>query len=94
MNSGKLLNIATVASAYAHVDENVELPSTYHPSHVKHPETFYVPKPGKNPTSELVEDYDKYPFELFRPYVKEVKRDSRAVYYGFCDEFMALIQKS
>lgn len=89
----QLENIAIVAKAYARV-EGKELPSTYAPP-VKKPETMYVLKEGRQASLRgLKKDYDLYPFEVFRPYVKEVRRDSQGRYYDLCDEFLALLRKS
>jgi hypothetical protein len=94
MDKHRLENIAIVAKAYAKVEEKKELPSIYPPPGVKNPETMYVPKEGKKYSSALAADYDQYPFEIFRPYVQEVRRDSQGVYYGLCDEFLALLRKA
>jgi hypothetical protein len=95
MDRNKLENIAFVARAYAKLDENAELPSVYPPSFAKNPQTIYVIKEGKKASPRgLKEDYDLYPFEIFRPYVTEVRRDSQGIYYRLCDEFMALLQRS
>jgi hypothetical protein len=69
--------------AYSTVDERGELPSTYI---ARNPRYFYVPKPGKNPSSGLKKDYILYDFQIFRPYVKEVRRDSQGIYYTLVDE--------
>ena len=76
-------NIKVVLKAYSMVNERGELPSTY-PS--RNPRYFYVPKPGKDPSSGLEKDYTKYDFEIFRPYVKEVQRDSQGIYYDLIDD--------
>jgi hypothetical protein len=86
----KSVNTEVVLRAYSTVDERGELPSTYVS---RTPRTFYVPKPGKKPSSGLKEDYTLYDFEIFRPYVKEVRRDSQGIYYALRDEFMPLLSE-
>lgn len=76
-------SIKVVLKAYSTVDERGEMPSTY-PS--RNPRYFYVPKPGKNLSSGLKKDYIIYDFEIFRPYVKVVRRDSQGIYYDLIDE--------
>jgi hypothetical protein len=90
MNRDQLEHIATVARAYATVDR--ELPST-NPG-IKNPKTIYVLKEGKPAASGVQANYDTYPFEVFRPYIKEARRDAHGIYYELCDEFVTLVQKT
>jgi hypothetical protein len=91
MNRYKLRNISIVAAAYART-EGKELPSTYV---AENPKTIYVLKESKMSSPRgLKEDYDLYDFDDFRPYIKEVRRDTSGICYDLCDEFMALLRKA